>query len=459
MELFKQIKRINIEVPASAGGEFLLLAMQAVWERIENMENENVNVDSEKQKKTGFKAGVFTGILGTLAVIILALAVWTNAFGNSLIISSKAGSSADTDSVLNEKVQSKILELMGYINLYFYDKAETEKLADGLYAGLLEGLDDPYSKYYTAEEYADMQISATQNYCGIGAAMSQDKETMQVTVSHVYEGSPAEASGLRDGDILVMVEEIEATSMELDELVTHIRGDEGTVVHLKIYREGEADYLEFDVTRAHIDLPTVEHKLLEGNIGYVHILDFGAPTSQQFQAAVEDLQQQGMKAMILDVRDNPGGMVTAVTEVLDSILPEGLLVYIQDKYGKREEYTSDAEHYMDLPIAVLINGNSASASEILAGAIRDYEYGTLIGTKTFGKGIVQTIYPLGEGDAVKLTTAKYFTPKGENIHGKGIEPHIELEFDYQGEIGDTYDEMKDNQILKALEVLEGELAE
>jgi carboxyl-terminal processing protease len=172
---------------------------------------------------------------------------------------------------------------------------------------------------------------------------------------------------------------------------------------------------------------------------------------------VEDLKGQGMEAVILDVRDNPGGMVTSVTKILDDILPEGTVVYTQDKYGSKQEFTSEGDTYMDYPLAVLMNGNSASASEILAGAIRDFEYGTLIGTTTYGKGVVQTIYPLSDGDAIKLTTAKYFTPKGENIHGTGIEPDVELEFDYQGDRTKGYDEMQDNQVLKALEVLDNEI--
>ncbi|MBO5372549.1 MAG: S41 family peptidase [Lachnospiraceae bacterium] len=410
----------------------------------------------KKAKNKGFAKGVITGVFSTIIIGITALSIFINVMGNSLVLSPGADSKG-SQTILSSEVQKKINELTGYINLYFYEEADTKALAEGLYSGLLEGLGDTYSQYYTANEYADLQISATQNYCGIGAAMLQDIDTMQVTVSHVYEGSPAEAAGLKDGDILVMVEDIEAISMELSELVTYIRGEEGTVVHLQVYREGESDYIELDVTRANIDLPTIEHKLLKDHIGYIQILDFGAPTHEQFMAAVEDLKQQGMEGMIIDVRDNPGGMVTAVTEILDSILPEGLTVYIQDKYGKRQEFFSDAENYMDLPMAVLVNGNSASASEILAGAIRDYEYGTLIGTNTYGKGIVQTVYPLDEGDAVKLTTAKYFTPNGENIHGTGIAPDIELEYEYQGEMTDTYDEMQDNQILKAIEVLESEL--
>ena len=246
--------------------------------------------------------------------------------------------------------------------------------------------------------------------------------------------------------------------MEMSELVTHIRGEEGTLVHLQVYREGEDDYLEFDVKRANIDLPTIEHKMLDSSVGYIHILEFGAPTVKQFEAAAKELAEQGMQAMILDVRDNPGGMITAVTGILDDILPEGTVVYTQDKYGKRQDYTSDGETKMECPIAVLVNGNSASASEILAGAIRDFDYGTLIGTKTFGKGVVQSIIPLADGDAIKLTTARYFTPKGENIHGTGIEPDVTLEYEYSGKKKGEYDELKDNQVQKAMELLNKEIS-
>ena len=281
---------------------------------------------------------------------------------------------------------------------------------------------------------------------------------MQVTIKHVYEGSPAEEAGLMDGDMIVTVGDIEATSMELSDLVTHIRGEEGTDVHLQIYREGDTDYREYDVKRANIDLPTVESKMLDEKTGYVHILDFGAPTVRQFEEAVEKLAGQGMQAMIIDVRDNPGGMITSVTGVLDDILPEGTVVYTEDKYGKRQDYTSDDEKKMDYPLAVLINSNSASASEILAGAIRDFDYGTLIGATTFGKGVVQSILGLSEGDAIKLTTAKYFTPKGENIHGSGIAPDIELKYEYSGDKEGEYEELKDNQVLKAMEVLNEEIS-
>lgn len=422
------------------------------------MMNEELEGMEKSKKSHGFAKGVAAGIAGTLIAGTAALAIFTNLLGKCIVIGPESGSSGE-ETVLSSEVQKKINELVGYIHLYFYEDVEDEQLAEGIYSGLLEGLDDKYTDYYTAEEYENLQISATQNYYGIGAGLSQDKESMQVTITHVYEGSPAEAAGLREQDIIVMVEDIEAVSMELSELVTHIRGEEGSSVHLQVYREGESDYLEFDVERANIDLPTVEHRLLGENVGYIHILEFGSPTVEQFEAAVEDLKSQGMQAMILDVRDNPGGMVVSVTDILDDILPEGTVVYTQDKYGQKKVFSSDAENYMDIPIAVLMNGNSASASEILAGAIRDFDYGTLIGTTTYGKGVVQTIYTLEDGDAIKLTTAKYYTPKGENIHGTGITPDIELDFEYLGDASLGYDEMQDNQVLKAIEVLNKELSQ
>lgn len=422
---------------------------------MEEYEESEVLESKTRRRASGrmFLRGLFTGVAGSVLVFGACAALLLNVTGRKPSDGAGTGPGAS----VSARALQKIDELLGYVHLYYYDEAKTEDLENGLYAGLLEGLGDPYSEYYTKKEYEDLQISATQNYCGIGAALSQDRDSMQVTITHVYEGAPAEEAGLADGDVIVQVEEIEAVSMELSDLVTHIRGEEDSYVHLKVYRDGEEDYLEFDVRRANIDLPTVESKMLDENVGYVRILDFGAPTVKQFEDASAQLAAQGMKAMVIDVRDNPGGMITAVTGILDDILPAGTVVYTQDKYGKRQDYESDDEKKMDLPMAVLVNGNSASASEILAGAIRDFDYGTLIGTKTFGKGIVQTILSLEEGDAVKLTTAKYFTPKGENIHGTGIEPDILLEYEYQGDAKEAYDEKKDNQVLKAIEILNKEI--
>ena len=217
----------------------------------------------QREKKSGFGRGVLIGAAGTLLAGAVALFAFLSVFGEGSVF---FGQKESLSIALSDQVKSKVNELIGYIHLYFYDDVEEEQLAEGIYSGLLSGLDDKYTQYYTAQEYADLQISATQNYCGIGAGLSQDRDTMQVTVTHVYDGSPAQKAGILDGDVLVMVEGIESVSMELSDLVTHIRGEEGTKVHLQIYREGEEDYLEIDVERANIDLPTVSHKLLDGEI-------------------------------------------------------------------------------------------------------------------------------------------------------------------------------------------------
>lgn len=356
--------------------------------------------------------------------------------------------------LISAAVQEKMESLKGLIQLYYYQDVDVDAMADGVYKGMMKGLGDPYSEYYTAKEYEELQESNEGTYQGIGAVLSQNAKTMQVKILHAYEGSPAEEAGIRDGDVILKVDDIDATSMELSELVTHIRGEENTTTHLIIAREGEKKHLEFDVERRSIEVPTVTGQMLQDKIGYLKISEFSEVTAAQFEEEVKELQDEGMKSMIVDLRDNPGGLVTSVVKILDDILPEGTVVYTQDKYGNRNDYTSDAETYMELPIAVLINGNSASASEIFAGAIRDFDYGTLIGTTSFGKGIVQTIMPLEDGSAVKMTTAKYYTPKGKYIHGVGIDPDIELEYKDLREDAQEYDIKYDNQVKKAVEVLE-----
>jgi carboxyl-terminal processing protease len=402
----------------------------------------------ERGQKKAFHRGLAVGILASCAVVLLVIFAGVN----TGVIQKVSNTGTQTDGVLTSEVVSKITTLESMIDQLYYEDVDDEDLAEGLYKGLMEGVGDAYTAYYTPEEYEALMISATSSLSGIGAVLQQDPDTMQVTINHVYEDSPAETAGIKDGDIIIQVDDITATSMELSELVTHIRGDKGTKVHLKVYREGESDYLEFDVTRDVVDVPTVSGQMLDDGIGYIVIAEFGDQTATEFSDTVQELEKEGMTSMIVDLRDNPGGMVDSVTEILDQILPEGVTVWTEDKQGRKKEYTSDSD-CMDYPMAVLINGNSASSSEIFAGAIRDYEYGTLIGTTTFGKGIVQSIRKLNDGSAIKLTTAKYFTPSGENIQGEGIAPDIELEYEYLDPDATEYDIMDDNQVLKAIEVL------
>lgn len=417
-----------------------------------------MKVPEETQEEKGnFKKGLVVGLLtGAAALLVLLLLVFFGIRGR-YVISLIQRDNSDSQKVLNADSQLKIRELIGQIDLYYYEDVNADDLSDGLYKGLFEGLKDPYSVYYTKEEYESMMASTSGTYYGVGAVLSQDVKTMTVSILHVYDGSPAQKAGLRAGDVIVKVGDINAAETDLSELVTHIRGDKGTTVHVQILRGGSDQYLEFDIERDKVEVPTVSCEMMGDQIGYISITEFAEPTRAQFQEAVNSLTKQGMKGMIIDLRDNPGGYLTAVTDILDDILPKGITVYTEDKYGNRQDYTSDEEHQMDLPMAVLINGNSASASEIFAGAFKDYQRGTLIGTTTFGKGIVQTVRQLSDGSAIKLTTAKYFTPKGNYIHEVGIEPDVELEYHYSGDVNADYDNSKDNQIKKAVEVLESEL--
>ena len=397
----------------------------------------------KKKKKSGFGKGFAAGAV-VMAAICATLFVLT--FGVSGL---SAGSG-----ILDNDTKTKIQSLAQYIQSNYYEDVDTETLQEGLYAGLFSNLDE-YSQYYTADEAKQLfETNVSGTYCGIGASLQQDAETKTVTVMHVYDGSPAQESGLKEGDVIVSADDYEASSMDLSEFITHIRGEEGTQVHLVITRSGESENLEFDITRENLVLPTVSNQMLKNNTGYIQVTEFTEHTTEQFEEALQTLQDQGMTALIVDLRSNPGGMLTTVCDMLDDILPEGLLVYTEDRSGNREDYNSTDDKSLDLPLAVLVNGNSASASEIFAGAIQDRKAGTIIGTTTYGKGVVQSILSLKDGSAFKLTTSRYFTPSGTCIQGIGITPDVELEYEFTGPEDAAYSVDYDNQIQKALEILQ-----
>ncbi len=424
----------------------------------QNFQPEQENI-KQKSDKSEFRRGIVAGMFGMLLVVVIAATI-IGVFWKKDVLQEKiseAGSEESTqestkDTISSSEVEKKAGTIADILDQYYYEDIDEDALVDGMYAGMVDGVGDPYTCYYSAEEYSSLMETTSGTYYGIGAVLTQDAETNVVTILHVYSGTPAEEAGVKDGDIIVKVDDVEGNSMELSELVKHIKGEEGTTVHLQLLREGEEDYLDFDVERRQVEIPTVEYQMLEGKIGLIQISEFSDNTPEQFDAAIKDLQGQGMEAMIVDLRNNPGGVLQAVCSMLDEILPEGTIVYTEDKYGNRSDYDSD-EACLDIPMAVLINENSASASEIFAGAIKDYKYGTLIGTTSFGKGIVQSIIPLEDGSAVKVTMAKYFTPNGNYIHEKGIEPDITLEYEYLGDKDADYEPMQDNQVLKAIEVL------
>ena len=330
---------------------------------------------------------------------------------------------------------------------------DDQDMEEYMYKGLMASLGDPYSAYYTSEEYEELNAETTGSYQGIGVVMQQDADTGEVKVLRCYEGGPGAEAGLLPEDVLIQVNGENVAGMELSEVVDLVKSSEGGTASLIISREGESDYLEINVPLEEVNIPVVEYEMLEDNIGYISIYEFTGQAVSQSEEAFEELQSQGMKRMIIDVRNNPGGLLTSVCDLLEDMLPEGLMVYTEDKDGKRQEYTCDGENELEMPLVVLVNGNSASASEIFAGAIQDYGTGTIVGTTTFGKGVVQSLIPFTDGSAIKTTTAKYYTPSGRCIHGTGIEPDVEVELteglEQKSEL--TYEE--DNQLQTAVETV------
>lgn len=395
-----------------------------------------------KKTKSRFLPGFLVGMLATM-VITAGVVVGIVFSGTDINITAKKQNNKSA----TEASLSKLSSLESIIDLYYLDKVDNKKLEEGIYKGLFSGLDDPYSVYYTADEYAKLQEDIDGVFVGMGAYVSQNTETGIIIVTKAFDNSPAKKAGIKDGDIIYKVEDKEVTGEDVDKVVSMIKGKENTKVKLTIYRQSEKKYIDVEITRAKVEVPSIEAKMLnkKKGIAYIQIVEFQENTYKQFASAIEKLKKQGMKSVIFDVRNNPGGRYDIVCQILDDLLPEGTLVSTKDKYGKEEKQTSDAKA-LNMPIVVIQNENSASASEIFAGAIQDFKAGTIIGTRSFGKGIVQQMWPLNDGSAIKLTVEKYYTPSGKNIHGKGITPDVEVKASTKGN--------KDVQLNKAVEILE-----
>lgn len=421
-------------------------------------------------KKNSFIYGMLTGAGAVLFVVLMVIAgrLMVTAFSDNRLIqqgtSEGSGEKMENSQELeisDELVQKKLSLLQQYIERFYLDTTKTgssaDKMEDGIYQGYISGLGDPYSVYYNEEEYDSLQTSTQGDYCGIGATVSQDPSTGIITIVKPFEGAPAAEAGLEAGDILYTIEKEEVTGQDLTSVVTKLKGKKNTKVHIQVVREGESEPIDFTITRKEVEVPTITYKMLSDQIGYIQVESFDVVTKKQFRSAVDDLEKQGMKGLVIDLRDNGGGVLDAATDMLDRLLVEGKLVYTKDKNGEGQEYYCEDQESLDLPMAVLVNGNSASASEIFAGALQDYGAAKLVGTKTFGKGIVQSIFKLGDGTAIKLTTAKYYTPNGRNIHGTGLEPDIEVELDEKVKDWSTAKESEDNQLQKAVETVKLEI--
>lgn len=417
----------------------------------QNMQEQN----KKKNDNKAFLLGALTGALSILAVVALVLVMVGGYYG--LVASKEAGKEQalqdieNTDGVVvDEQMQEKMSVIEEIIDTYYYsDDVDDDTLEEGAYRGMLEAVGDPYTCYYSEEELNKLMEQTSGIYYGIGAYVSLDETGLYPMITSPIAGSPAEEMDLRPGDIIYEVNGETTYGMDLDSVVALIKGEEGTKVELTIARSTETDYLYVEVERRRVEAPTVESEMFDNGMAYIQITEFSDITVDQFADALATAKGSGMKGLIIDLRANPGGSLSSVVNIARMLLPKGLIVYTEDKYGNRDEYSCNGKNEFDLPLVVLVDGNSASASEVLAGAIKDYELGTLVGTKTFGKGIVQQVINIRDGSAVKITTSSYYSPKGTNIHGTGIEPDLVCEFDGEA----YYEEDYDNQLEYAKEVL------
>jgi carboxyl-terminal processing protease len=348
---------------------------------------------------------------------------------------------------------NKVEYIEGFVEENFLYDIEEGELYEGALKGMLDILDDPYSEYMTEGEFNDLIEQTSGEYSGIGVYVSVTEDNRIIIVSPI-EDTPADQAGLKTGDYISKVNGIEYAGDDLSDAVDVMKGKSGTDVDITISREDddgvEADF-DVTITRDNIKIKTIKYDMVDDDIGYIRITTFDQQTDADFKDALDDLESQGMTGLVVDLRYNPGGLISSVSEIADELLGETIITYTQTKYGEREYYYSDKDK-IDVPLAVLINEGSASASEILSGAVKDTESGVLIGTKTFGKGIVQRIIPLADGAGLKLTVSEYFTPNDINIHGVGIEPDVYLEMDDDIIFGpDNIDE--DIQLQRAVEII------
>lgn len=404
--------------------------------------------------RKGFMLGALSGALAMLIIVgtyIGVVKLIKPTYYTIDQISEQANEGKDSgEMVLTQETLEKIKTInelieQGYL---FGDEISYDEMEANAIKGYVQGLGDPYTVYYDAKETKALMEDTAGEFGGIGVVITQNVNTQIITFSTVYEGSPGEAAGLKSGDVLYKVDGEDISGQDLDTVVAKIRGEKGTEVELTVLRGEEYEELTYKVVRDIIEVKTVSSKMLDAEIGYVAISGFETITLSQFEKAIEDLTAQGMKKMIVDLRNNPGGNLSTVCDMVDLILPKGTIVYTEDKQKIKEVFESDEEKQMNIPMAVLVNANSASASEIFAGAMQDYEKAKIVGTTTFGKGIVQNIYGLPDGTSLKITISEYFTPNGRSIHGKGIKPDIEVEYKY-----DETNPEADNQLQAAMDCL------
>lgn len=430
---------------------------------MDNFDNDNNVNEKNVIQKERHRSGVIQGLLiGSFTMLAICAVVIAAAVKKGYIRPDTDGSiyiqseTYDGNTCIGTEAEQKLNLIDQTLKDFYFDDIDDSKVLDNIYKAYVNAYGDKYTVYYTADEYAKIQESSNGAYYGIGVVVRKNDDGT-ILVVEPYDGAPGKEAGMRKNDVIVTVNGESVADQDLNSVVAKIKGDEGTTVNIGIRRDGSDDIAELTITRRKVEIKTVAYEMLDDSVGLITISEFDKVTAQQFKEAYAQLETLGMKGLVIDIRSNPGGLLNVVVDMLDEILPDGLIVYTEDKYGNRQEYNGSNPDVIDVPLAVLVNGESASASEIFAGAVQDYGAGTIIGTQTFGKGIVQTIRRMSDGSAIKYTMAKYFTPKGQDIHGHGVTPDIVEELSDEFNNLTEYDASKDNQLQKAIEVIKGDI--
>ena len=383
--------------------------------------------------------------IGWTIAIVLITNILTM-FGTTSFITSAQGNTVGNF--------GKLFEIRSQLYKYYDGPINDSTLVEGAIKGMTSSLNDPYTVFMNKKEFTDFNAQTQGNYSGVGIQVTAKNNN--IIIMDVFDNSPSKKAGIIKNDIIQKVNGTSVTGKDLDKAVTLMKGKENTEVTLKLYRENKGSF-DVKVKRQKIDIATVKGEMLQDNIGYIQVSMFDENTAKNFKTQLNKLKGQGMKSLVIDLRDNPGGLLDQCVDMVSNFVPSGkTIVSTVDKYNHKKEYKSKGGDFNNLPLTVLTNGNSASASEIFSGAIRDYKIGTLVGEKTYGKGVVQTILDTGSGTALKVTVSKYYTPNGENIHKKGIKPNVEVV--YPEELKKVaYDRNKDPQFSRALEIAKSKI--
>lgn len=394
----------------------------------------------KKKKKWGKRVGL---------ICLMCLMLILGFFGGQIFLMK---STAFGGKLNNYAMLSKLKLLETCVEEFYLNDYDAKQIEDSVYSGFMEGLDDPYSVYYTKEEYEQLQEEDAGEYQGIGVTVYKDNKSGYVVIEQVMKDQPAYNAGVENGDILIAVDGTDTSEITLTETVNRIKKSENETVTLQLLRDTET--LELKVKRSNVKLETVSYEMKEDKIGYISVSSFIETTDEDFIAAVDGLEKQGMKGLVIDFRDNGGGLLDSCINMVSRIIPKDKMVlYTEDKKGSKEEFNSNSDEVLEVPMVILVNGNTASASEVMTGCLKDYGVAQVLGSQTFGKGIVQNIIPLSDGSAIKMTIWKYYTPNGNDIHEKGIEPDVKMEYTEEEWKEVSRGKAEDTQLEKAISML------